>query len=161
VVDPQGSIFFRLFSDPHCAPGGTNSDFIEGIGRKRPSPSFLPLLVDRMIEVPDEASIGVAHWLKQSRGLNFGPSTGTNLVGAFALASRGHSDFANSGIVMLGCDPGRRYDATIFDAGWLAAKGIDPKPWISRSEALASGKRTGFDGIRMTRSFCGQPEKFA
>jgi cysteine synthase A len=159
VVDPQGSLFFRQFSDPDCAPGGSNSDFIEGIGRKSPSPSFIPSLIDRMIEVPDEASIGAAHWLKDSRALGFGPSTGTNLIGALALAQRPRS--TDGDIVMLGCDPAHRYDTTIFKPAWLAGKAIDPAPWAARCEALASGGKSGFDGVRITRHFRGQPENFA
>jgi cysteine synthase A len=158
VVDPLGSIFFRQFSDPDCAPGGTNSDFIEGIGRKRPSPSFIPSLVDRMIEVPDEASIGAAHWLKERQALGFGPSTGTNLIGALALAQSPAS--AEDGIVLLGCDPAHRYETTIFNSDWLGKKAIDPDPWVLRCEALASGRKSGFDGVRITRHFRGPPENF-
>ena len=158
VVDPKGAIFFRQFSDPGCEPGGTNSDHIEGIGRKRPSASFLPYLVDRMVEVPDEASIGAAIWLKETRKLGFGPSTGTNLIGALAMALGAKKDGRERHVVMLGCDPAFRYDSTIFNPAWLADKAIDPTAWILRCEALVSGKEAGFAGIRLTRNFGHDPE---
>jgi len=31
-------------------------------------------------------------------------------------------------IVSLLCDRGERYDQTLFDRSWLAARGIDPQP---------------------------------
>lgn len=59
---------------------------IEGIGRPRVEPSFLPNVVDRMIGVPDAASVAAMRFLDERLGLRAGPSTGTNLYGALVLA---------------------------------------------------------------------------
>ena len=56
VVDPEDSIFYSAWSGDPTAFTGRPSR-IEGIGRQRVEPSFLPDIVDRMIQVPDAASI--------------------------------------------------------------------------------------------------------
>ncbi len=56
VVDPDDSIFYASWSGDLTAFSGRPSR-IEGIGRQRVEPSFLPDIVDRMIQVPDGASI--------------------------------------------------------------------------------------------------------
>ena len=61
------------------------SSRIEGIGRPRVEPSFLPGVVDRMVSVPDAASIAAARHVSAVLGRRVGPSTGTNLWGAFGL----------------------------------------------------------------------------
>src|ERR1700742_5081316 len=59
VVDPENSAFFAGWRDDDAAAVGQPSR-IEGIGRPRVEPSFVPGVVDRMIAVPDAASIGAA-----------------------------------------------------------------------------------------------------
>ena len=51
VVDPEGSAFYHGWThgDPDATAAGSR---IEGIGRPRVEPSFVPAVVDRMIEVP-------------------------------------------------------------------------------------------------------------
>ena len=61
------------------------SSRIEGIGRPRVEPSFLPDVVDRMVVVPDAASVAAARHVSAVLGRRVGPSTGTNLWGAFGL----------------------------------------------------------------------------
>ena len=60
VVDPEGSAFLPAYAGE--APRGPGSR-IEGIGRPRVEPSFLPRVVDRMIGVPDAASVAAMHFL--------------------------------------------------------------------------------------------------
>src|SRR5689334_3897649 len=55
VVDPENSAFLMAFRElPTDSARGSR---IEGIGRPRVEPSFVPHVVDRMIGVPDAASI--------------------------------------------------------------------------------------------------------
>lgn len=144
VVDPQVSIFFRIFAEGEPSGPATNSDFIEGIGKKRPSPSFIPQLVDRMISVPDAASIAAARWLEQKSGRCFGPSTGTNLVGALALAAQCREP---SSLVIIGGDRGERYRETIYDDDWLGSVGIDLGPWPARFSSLDRGASFSLEGL--------------
>src|SRR5215217_7693611 len=52
VVDPENSAFFPAYARGTGDVGGSSSR-IEGIGRPRVEPSFLPDVVDRMVAVPD------------------------------------------------------------------------------------------------------------
>ena len=83
VVDPEGSAFLPAYAGE--APHGPGSR-IEGIGRPRVEPSFLPRIVDRMIGVPDAASVAAMQFLADRIGVRAGPSTGTNVYGALRLA---------------------------------------------------------------------------
>ena len=87
VVDPEDSIFFASWTgDPSAFTGRASR--IEGIGRQVVEPSFLPDVVDRMIQVPDAASIAAMRLVSERTGRSVGGSTGTNVWGAFVLIAR-------------------------------------------------------------------------
>jgi cysteine synthase len=129
VVDPQNSAFFPSWRDvePELTTGVGSR--IEGIGRPRVEPSFVPGVVDRMIAVPDAASIAAAHAATRVLGRRVGPSTGTNLWGALTIAEELAGRGETGSIVTLLCDGGERYTNTYFDDGWLAGQGIDLAPY--------------------------------
>ena len=58
---------------------------IEGIGRPTVEASFQPAVVDRMVQVPDAASLAAMRAATAVLGRRVGGSTGTNLWGAFGL----------------------------------------------------------------------------
>ncbi|HUE79634.1 MAG TPA: PLP-dependent cysteine synthase family protein [Sphingomicrobium sp.] len=151
VVDPQGSYFFKAFAEGEDCGPATNSDHIEGIGRKRPSPSFVPALVDQMISVPDAASIAAARWLETRIGKRFGPSTGTNLIGILSLANDAQELPRGCSIVTIGGDQGNRYAKTIYDDDWVLSMGLDLGPWTERFEAFESGLPFNTDGLLICR----------
>lgn len=136
VVDPEGSIFWRLY----C--GADTSDacpsLVEGIGRTRPVASFVPRVIDRMIKVADEASIAAMRWLAVQTGRRFGPSTGTNVLGVLTLAGELRQAGERGSIVTLACDPGDRYAATVYDDAWLSAQTIEIAPWMEMFEGFGS-----------------------
>lgn len=126
VVDPEGSAFLPAYAGE--APRGPGSR-IEGIGRPRVEPSFLPRIVDRMIGVPDAASVAAMQFLDERIGVRAGPSTGTNVYGALRLACELREHGLEGSVVTLMCDRADRYDTSFCDAGWLRAQGIDPAPY--------------------------------
>ena len=67
VVDPENSAFYDGWRNRDAAVTAAGSK-IEGIGRPRVEPSFVPSLVDRMIMVPDAASIAAMRWCTQQAG---------------------------------------------------------------------------------------------
>lgn len=85
VVDPENSAFFAAYTERRDDVVVNASSRIEGIGRPRVEPSFLPDVVDRMVSVPDAASIAAARHASTVLGRRVGASTGTNLWGAFGL----------------------------------------------------------------------------
>ena len=139
VVDPENSAFFRGWSDddPDATASGSR---IEGIGRPRVEPSFLPSVVDRMVAVPDAASIAATRWCSAVTGRMVGGSTGTALWGALRIVGEMRSRGEAGSVVTLICDGGERYSHTYYDDDWLAAQGLDVRPY---SAALASFTTTG------------------
>ena len=126
VVDPQGSAFLPAYAAEIADTPGSR---IEGIGRPRVEPSFVPRVVDRMIGVPDAASVATMLFLDDRFGLRAGPSTGTNLYGALMLACELRAAGRTGSIVTLMCDRADRYAATFWDAEWRRAQSIDPDPY--------------------------------
>ena len=126
VVDPDGS---ALFSHYRGGPPPTEpfTGVVEGIGRPDVPPSFLPQVIDRMIAVPDAASIAAMLWLEQRLGRRCGPSTGTNIVGALRLAREMQDRGKSGSIVTLICDAGERYANTAYDPAWRTTNGLPPE----------------------------------
>jgi cysteine synthase A len=138
VVDPEQSAFFKYFQGGDRTVSGGCGGIIEGIGRPRVEASFMPRVVDEMLAVPDAASIAATRWLARRIGRRFGPSTGTNIMGALALAAELHARRRPGCIATLACDSGERYADTVYDAAWLACRQIDIAPWQRRLETLAT-----------------------
>ncbi|WP_353114255.1 PLP-dependent cysteine synthase family protein [Microbacterium sp.] len=137
VVDPEGSAFFDGWAGVADAEGRPSR--IEGIGRPRVEPSFVPSVIDEMIRVPDAASIAAIRLLKE-RTLHWaGGSTGTNLYGAFELISRMRAAGETGSVVTLICDGGARYAETYYDDEWVAAQGWDLAPHRDRMERFLDG----------------------
>ena len=129
VVDPEGSAFFPGFEagDSDFATGRPSR--IEGIGRPRVEPSFIPGVVDRMIAVPDAASIAAMRFCSRVTGRLVGGSTGTNLWGSLRLAAEMRRMGQRGSIVTLLCDGGERYTNTYYDDDWLRSNSIDITPY--------------------------------
>lgn len=140
VVDPEGSAFYPAWQsgDPALITG--NSSRIEGIGRPRVEPSFVPGVIDAMTEVPDAASVAAMMHFAQLSGLHAGPSTGTNLWGVWQLVGQMVAAGEKCSIVTLMCDGGERYAGSYNNPAWLAEKGLDPAPHLaSLDEFFATG----------------------
>jgi cysteine synthase A len=137
VVDPENSAFFPGWTsgDPsHVLPPGARGSRIEGIGRPRVEPSFLPGVVDAMMSVPDAASIAAMRWCSRTTGRLVGGSTGTALWGALRLVASMRATGTPGSVVTLLCDGGERYAGTYYDDDWLAAEGIDTTPYAATLE---------------------------
>ncbi|SEO90714.1 PLP-dependent cysteine synthase family protein [Trujillonella endophytica] len=128
VVDPENSAFLPGYAagDPGWTTG--ISSRIEGIGRPRVEPSFVPTIVDRMIGVPDAASLAAMRHLADATGRRAGGSTGTNLWGAFTLVAEMLRAGVRGSVVTLLCDGGERYAHTYYADDWPAAHGLDLAP---------------------------------
>ncbi|WP_033294828.1 PLP-dependent cysteine synthase family protein [Amycolatopsis jejuensis] len=144
VVDPDHSAFFPGWE--HRDPGlrTATPSRIEGIGRQRVEPSFVPAVVDRMIHVPDAASIAAARFLRTTTGLSAGASTGTNLYGAYRILCEMRETGTEGSVVTLLCDRGDRYENTYYNDDWTAAQGLAVEPYLEILEAAhRHGKWTG------------------
>ena len=139
VVDPENSAFFPSYAHGTADATGKSSR-IEGIGRPRVEPSFLPDVVDRMLVVPDAGSVAAAHHVSKVLGRKVGPSTGTNVWGAFELLAKMIAEGRSGSVVTLLADSGERYTDTYFDAEWLTSQGLDPS---ESSKVLIEFERSG------------------
>ncbi|MDC7698690.1 PLP-dependent cysteine synthase family protein [Vogesella indigofera] len=132
VVDPENSVFYDSYysgqRDQQCS-GGSG---VEGIGRPRVEPSFIPGVVDHMIRVQNVASYAAVHFLEEVLGRKCGGSTGTNFYGVCQLAAEMQRNGQSGSIVTLLCDDGNRYLNSYFDPAWLAQNGYDIAPWLTR-----------------------------
>ncbi len=126
VVDPENSAFYPAWRTGDTAHTTGMPSRIEGIGRSRMEPSFVPSVIDHMIQVPDAASVAAMMHLRRLTGLHAGPSTGTNLWGVWQLIAQMIADGERGSVVSLMCDGGERYEGSYNDPAWLAEKGLEP-----------------------------------
>jgi cysteine synthase A len=138
VVDPENSAFATGWREDDPSFRTDQGSRIEGIGRPRVEPSFLPGVVDRMMEVPDAGSIAAMRYAGEVLGRRVGPSTGTNLWGALRLAGEVRREGGGS-IVTLLCDGGERYANTYYAPQWLAERGIAADAVSEQDEMLRAG----------------------
>lgn len=136
VADPMNSVFHRHYTDRAVTalPEGCAS-CIEGIGRPRVEPSFVPGVIDRMVAVNDAESIGAMRALSDRLGRRVGGSTGTNLWACAQLVEEMAAAGEQGSIVTLLCDGGERYGCTYYNDAWLAERGID---WSAAAERVAA-----------------------
>jgi cysteine synthase A len=139
VVDPENSAFYPAYAQCRYDLVIDASSRIEGIGRPRVEPSFLPDVVDRMMSVPDAASVAAARHVSAVLGRRVGASTGTNVWGAFALLAEMVSDGRSGSVVTVLADSGDRYADTYYNDDWLAQHGLDP---TGPAAALAEFERS-------------------
>lgn len=136
VADPSGSVFHRYYADRSIKEIDHCQSVVEGIGRARVEPSFLPEVIDRMIAVPDQASLAAMRVISRLIGKSCGGSTGTNIYATAALISDMIRNHQQGSIVTLICDSGERYRSTYLDDDWLRQKGFDIAPDVAHLERL-------------------------
>jgi cysteine synthase A len=108
LVDPEGSVLSRFWQDRDRTIEGPGSE-IEGIGRPRVPASFLPNLIDQVIEVSTHQAWEHAEALNRKLMRGAGPSTGANLVGCLAVMRAMKANGQQGSVVSLICDAMDRY----------------------------------------------------
>ncbi|MBV9323233.1 MAG: PLP-dependent cysteine synthase family protein [Chloroflexi bacterium] len=147
VVDPEDSIFYASWTgDPSTFTGRPSR--IEGIGRQRVEPSFLPHIVDYMIQVPDAASIATMRYVREHTGRSVGGSTGTNVWGSFLLVADMLSRGERGSLVTLICDGGDRYAGTYYSDEWVRDQGLALAPYTEALETFHASGAFPMSGLR-------------
>ena len=136
VVDPEHSVFYDAWKTHARDLTIPRSSGIEGIGRPRVEPSFIPGVIDAMIKVPDAASVAAMQVLSELMFRKVGASTGTNFYGVLCVASEMRAQGKRGSIVSLICDSGERYLNTYYDPEWIAKSGLEIAPWRKRIEGI-------------------------
>ena len=132
VVDPENSVFYDAFQNKDNTVTCSTNSQVEGIGRPRVEPSFIPSVIDDMIKVPDAGSYAALRYLENVFGRKFGGSTGTNVYGALQIVARMLANGEQGSVVTLICDPGERYYDTYYNDTWLENNGFDIQPHIEQ-----------------------------
>ncbi|MGR6834388.1 PLP-dependent cysteine synthase family protein [Aliivibrio wodanis] len=140
VVDPENSVFHEFYKTGNKELTLECGSKIEGIGRPRVEPSFIPGVIDEMRTIPDVASVATARWLESILGRKAGASTGTNLFGALQLACEMQQRGEKGSIVTLLCDSGERYLDTYYNDEWVANNIGDLTPCLAQ---LSRFEKTG------------------
>ncbi|MDU5779995.1 MAG: PLP-dependent cysteine synthase family protein [Pantoea sp.] len=129
VVDPEHSVFYDYWHSRDATLRSPRGSQIEGIGRPRVEPSFMPDVIDEMMKVPDGATLAAMLKLAQIIGRKPGASTGTNFWGMMQVAKRMRAKGERGALVTLMCDSGERYPDSYYDAGWVARQFGDISRW--------------------------------
>jgi cysteine synthase A len=153
VVDVEHSAFFDGYKERRGCATCDRPSQIEGVGRPRVEPSFVPGVVDRMIKVPDAASIAAMRVLSRLLGRRVGGSTGTNFFGLCWAAAQMRAVGETGSLVTLICDSGERYRATYYSEDWLRETGLEPAPYEAVIERFLAGG--SFEGRIEDASFAG------
>ncbi|KJF82823.1 PLP-dependent cysteine synthase family protein [Photobacterium angustum] len=136
VVDPENSVFHDYFMQRDNTITGNTGSRIEGIGRPRVEPSFIPDVINEMRKIPDAASVATIHWLEKIIGRKAGASTGTNLFGVLQIAAEMKQRGETGSIVTLLCDSGERYLDTYYNPEWISANIGDLSAYTEQLEKL-------------------------
>jgi len=136
VPDPDHSVFYDYYRTRNAALRLDRGSGVEGIGRPRVEPSFIPDIIDRMVRVPDAATYAAMRFLEDTLGRKVGGSTGTNLYGAFRIIADMAAYGESGSVVTLICDAGDRYLDTYFNDAWLAEQGHDIAPYREQIDAF-------------------------
>ncbi len=128
MVDPDNSVFFEYHRTGDKALTHDAASGVEGIGRPRVEPSFVPAVIDRMIRVSTVKSFAAMRLLASLTGKRYGGSTGTDFYGALQLGCEMLATGETGSIVFLACDAGDRYQDTYYDDQWLSDQGHDIEP---------------------------------
>ena len=139
-VDPEFSAFFDSYRNHDASITCAHASRIEGIGRPRVEPSFIPEVIDQMVRVPDNGALGAMHALSRHLGRRVGGSTGCNFFALCWKAAQMIRAGERGALVSLICDSGERYSQTYYAQGWLDSCGIDCRAAEAQvNEFLARG----------------------
>ena len=136
VADPEHSVFHQYFITRDAGLTLDRGSGIEGIGRPRVEPSFMPDVIDRMITVPDAAAFATIRFLEGPLNRKCGGSTGTNLYAAFQIACELSARGQRCSVVSMICDSGIRYLDTYYNDEWLHDNGFDLAPYRQQLESF-------------------------
>jgi cysteine synthase len=129
VVDVEHSAFYECYVSGNREAVCSQPSRIEGVGRPRVEPSFVPSVIDHMIKIPDAASIAAMHVLSDRLFRRVGGSTGTNFFGLCWIAASMIAEGKEGSLVSLICDSGDRYASTYYNPDWLKENRIEIEPY--------------------------------
>ena len=119
LADPHGSALHHWVTHGELKAEGNS--ITEGIGNSRITANMEGVPIDGAVRIGDPEALSTIYELLWREGLFMGGSVGINVAAAVETARRlgpGHR------IVTVLCDSGDRYRSRLFDADWLASRGL-------------------------------------
>jgi cysteine synthase A len=132
LADPPGSGMYCFVREGKVE--GSGSSITEGIGIMRVTENFRRARIDEAIRISDQEMIETLYHLGREDALVVGTSAAVNVRAAYEVALRHRGEGLR--IVTLLCDHGSRYASKVLDEGFLASKGLDPRPLPGASGAV-------------------------
>jgi cysteine synthase A len=127
IADPDGAALYHYYAHGELKAEG--SSIAEGIGQGRITANLEGFTPDFACNIPDAEGLPLVFEMLEREGLCLGLSSGINVAGAMRLAREmgpGHT------IVTVLCDYGNRYASRLFNADFLAEKGLPVPDFLSR-----------------------------
>ncbi len=128
LTDPHGAALYNYYAHGELKAEGTS--VAEGIGQGRITANLEGAPIDTQFRISDAEGMVWVERLMREEGLCLGLSSGINVAGAVALAKQ--LGPGNTVVTIL-CDTGFRYLSTLYNAEWLASKGLPVLPWLVRA----------------------------
>jgi cysteine synthase len=125
LTDPHGAALYNYYANGELKSEG--SSVAEGIGQGRITANLEGAPIDTQFRISDQEGLVWVTRLLAEEGLCLGLSSGINVAGAVAL---GKQLGPGARVVTILCDTGFRYLSSLYNADWLAAKGLPVFPWL-------------------------------
>jgi cysteine synthase len=127
LTDPHGAALYNYYAHGELKAEG--SSVAEGIGQGRVTANLEGAPIDTQFRISDVEGMHWVERLLREEGLCLGLSSGINVAGAVALAKQLGP---GKTVVTILCDTGFRYLSTLYNAEWLAAKGLPVFGWLAQ-----------------------------
>ena len=129
LTDPHGAALYSYFAHGELKSEG--SSVAEGIGQGRITANLEGAPIDTQFRISDEEGLQWVARLLREEGLCLGLSSGINVAGAVALGKQLVADGRETPrVATILCDTGFRYLSTLYNAQWLAEKGLPVFDWL-------------------------------
>ncbi|MGV6839197.1 MAG: cysteine synthase A [Planktomarina sp.] len=131
LADPDGAALHSFYTTGTLASSG--SSITEGIGQGRITANLEGFTPDMSYNISDAEALPYIYDLLRDEGLVLGGSSAVNIAGAVRMAKEmgpGHT------IVTILCDYGTRYQSKLFNADFLASKGLPVPEWFGKSREI-------------------------
>jgi cysteine synthase len=132
LADPAGASLYNWYTKGEMS--GEGSSITEGIGVARITGNLDGFTPDYAYRIDDAEFLPILFDLVRYEGLSVGGSAGVNIAGAVRLA---RELGPGKTIVTALCDPGSRYSSKLFNADFLASRGLPVPPWTAGADRSA------------------------